>query len=69
MKSGCSESNASGVCWSDCESTSSCHHTSLSVHATSEFVRLTTSTFSTEGAAATASSTAGLSGNGLPRRY
>ncbi len=43
---------------------------SLSVHSMSSCpVRLTTSTFCTEGDAATASSTAGLSAMGLPRRW
>ncbi len=41
---------------------------SLSVHSTSWPVRFTTSTFLIDGDAATASSTAGLSAIGLPRR-
>ena len=70
MNSGCSESKASGVCWSDWSSTSSCHHRSRpSVHSTSVSVRLTTSTCSMLGVFATASSTAAFSGAGLPRRY
>src|SRR5881275_1048849 len=49
MNSGCSESNASGVCSVDCESTTSCHHTSRSAsHGMSSPVRRTTSTFSTD---------------------
>ncbi len=61
MKSGCSASNASGVCSADWRSTISCHHTSRSsFQATSWPVRRTTSTCSTPlSARSTASSTAG----------
>ncbi len=70
MNSGCSASNASGVCSGDCPSTASCHHLSReSSQATSWPVRRTTSTCSTIPARSTASSTAGLSADGLPRRY
>ncbi len=69
MNSGCSASNASGVCSADWRSTSSCHHTSRSAfQATSCPVRRTTSTCSTLSTRAIASSTAGLSADGLPRR-
>ena len=49
MNSGCSESNACGVCSVEAEPTASCHQTSrLSSHSTSCSVRLTTSTLVTE---------------------
>ena len=65
MKSGCSESNASGSWVSGCAARASCHHTSRpSVQATSCPVRRTTSTWRTEPARSSASSTAGLSADG-----
>ena len=67
MNSGCSASNASGVCSADCRPTISCHHTSRpSVHgdvlagaAHHEHV------LDLGGAGTTASSMAGLSADGL----
>ncbi len=70
MKSGCSASNASGLCWSDWRSTRSCHQRSRpSVHGTSVSVRFTTSTCSIVGVSRTASSVFSFIGAGLPRRY
>ena len=70
MNSGCSASKASGSCVSGCASTRSCHQTSRpSVQATSLPVRRTTRTCSTDGVLSTASSTAGFSGDALPRRF
>ena len=68
--SGCSASKDSQVCSVDCRSTTSCHHTSRpSVNAVSCPVRRTTSTDRTSGHFCNASSTAGLSAAGAPRRY
>ena len=72
--SGCSESKNSHACSVDAFSTLSCHQTSrLSSQSTSwPGTRVTTSTLSTcwpwSAALATASSTAGLSAEGAPRR-
>ncbi|CAM5666133.1 hypothetical protein SCALM49S_10098 [Streptomyces californicus] len=69
MNSGCSASNASGVCSADWRPVISCHQMSRpSVQAVSCPVRRTTITCSTVSNRETASSTAGLSADGLPRR-
>ena len=68
MNSGCSASNGCAVCSADAVSTVSCHQWSFSDHATSSPVRRTTSTCSTDGQLATASSTVGFNADGLPRR-
>ena len=70
--SGCSESNASGVCSGEALPTTSCHHRSVaSSKGTYSPVRRTTRTWSTGlwlPSRATAASTAGFSGDGAPRR-
>jgi hypothetical protein len=69
MYSGCSASNDSGSCSVDWRSTTSSHHRSRpSVQSTSCSVRFTTITLRTPGLRPTASSTAGLSALGAPRR-
>ncbi len=69
MKSGCSESKLTAVCWSAADSTASCHQTSRpSTMVTSDPVRFRVTTFSTEGAFFTAASTWAFSGTSLPRR-
>ena len=68
--SGCSASKNSQSCSVEALPTTSCHHTSRpSFHSTSCPVRLTTSTERTSGHFCSASSTAGFSADGAPRRY
>ena len=67
--SGCSASKNSQVCSAEALSTVSCHHRSRpSVQSTSCPVRRTTSTLRTPGHDFSASSTAGFSDDGSPRR-
>ncbi len=68
MNSGCSASNACASCSFEAVATVSSQRTSRSCQPTSWPVRLTTRTFSTDGHCSTASSTMGLSANGLPLR-